>query len=164
MSRGEKRGDKTFLNFTDNSKVTHIKKEDAIEYLTKIKKVDENIISEYITDFFEDKLRKMSVDKKFQIVALVEKIQINTINVIIYSDNLLLSDKKPKVMLTFKKQELESKDEYSSGDMVVIWKKGKKIKVKKIKQNDEDILLNYFDFLQKISKEDFKNWVVETRD
>ena len=164
MSRGEKRDDKTFLNFTDNSKVTHIKKEDAIEYLTKIKKVDENIISKYIIDFFEDTLEKMSVDKKFTIVALVEKIQINTINVIIYSDNLLLSDKKPKVMLTFKKQELESKDEYSSGDMVVIWKKGKKIKVKKIKQNDEDILLNYLDFLQKISKEDFKNWVVETRD
>lgn len=159
MSSGEERNDKTFLNFTDNSKVTHIKKEDAIEYLAKIKEIDEKIIRKIIIDLFEDKLEIKNVDKKFSI-ALVEKIQKQKVMLTLNKQELEIN----KQELEINKLELESKEKYSPGDMVIIWVKGEKIKVKKIEQKDEDILLNYLDFLQKISKEDFKNWVVETRD
>ena len=166
MSSGEERNDKTFLNFTDNSKVTHIKKEDAIEYLAKIKEIDEKIIRKIIIDLFEDKLEIKNVDKKFSI-ALVEKIQKQKVMLTLNKQELEINKQELEINkqeLEINKLELESKEKYSPGDMVIIWVKGEKIKVKKIEQKDEDILLNYLDFLQKISKEDFKNWVVETRD
>lgn len=151
------------FKLTDNSEVTPIKNEDAKQYLTQIKKVDKKDVEK----FHEDKLKKMHVDKNFSFISLVEKIQNDCIGFIAYDDNSPSDFKLTNLNLYLnpkKKQELKNKEEYSPGDIVLIWQKKKNWNIKKIKQKDEGKLLNYLDVLEKISKEDFEEWAKKTRE